>query len=52
MRVGGGQEQWGGLNMIKIVYRYVCKCHNETHDYICLISANKNLRERARENKP
>jgi hypothetical protein len=42
---GGGEEGWEsiieGVNMIKVNYIYIWKCHNETHYTIQLMCANK-----------
>jgi hypothetical protein len=28
---GGGTKEWWGVNMIKVHYTHVWKCHNESH---------------------
>lgn len=38
----GMKHEGHEVNMIKILYVYVSKCHRETHCYIQLISTYKN----------
>jgi hypothetical protein len=41
---GGGKPRGNkGVNMIKVHHIHVWKCHNETHYFVQLVYANKNV---------
>lgn len=40
----GAGETVMGVNMVKVPYTYVRKCHNETHCFIQLMHANNKVR--------